>query len=55
MARALPQVEWYDELVQQTIVVVQEALLGSKSVQEAADEIANFLEGKSVAGKTLSK
>ena len=55
VARALPQVEWYDELVQQAIVSVQEALLGSKTVQEAADEIADFLEGKSVDGKTLMK
>ncbi len=53
VARALPQVEWYDELVQQAIVSVQGALLGSKSVQDAADEIADFLEGKPVDGKTL--
>jgi len=55
VARALPQVEWYDELVQQAIVSVQEALIGSKSVQEAADKIADFLEGKTVNGKPLTK
>jgi len=55
VAKPLPQVEWYDELVQTTIVAVQQALLGSKTPQAAADEIASYLEGKPVAGKKLSK
>jgi ABC-type glycerol-3-phosphate transport system substrate-binding protein len=48
-------VEWYDELVQTTIVAVQQALLGQKTAQQAADDIAKFLEGKPVAGKPLQK
>jgi multiple sugar transport system substrate-binding protein len=55
VAKPLPQVEWYDELVQTTIVLVQQALLGTKSPQAIADEIANYLEGKPVAGKKLYK
>jgi multiple sugar transport system substrate-binding protein len=55
VSRPLPLVEWYDELVQTTIVAVQQALLGQKTAQQAADDIAKFLEGKQVAGKTLQK
>jgi len=54
-AKPLPQVEWYDELVQETIVAIQEALLGYKTPQEATDGIANFLDGQIVDGKKLSK
>ncbi|MBE3597877.1 MAG: sugar ABC transporter substrate-binding protein [Limnochordaceae bacterium] len=53
VARALPQVTWYDELVQTTIVAVQKALLGQISPQAAADEIAAFMKGKPVNGKLL--
>jgi multiple sugar transport system substrate-binding protein len=52
-ARPLPQVEWYDELVQTTIVAVQRALLGMQSPQQAADSIAAFMAGKTAGGVTL--
>jgi len=44
VAKALPQVAWYDELVQETIVDVQGALLGYITPQEATNKIANFIE-----------
>lgn len=53
VARPLPQVTWYDELVQTTIVSVQKALLGQVSPKAAADEIAAFMRGKPVGGTTL--
>lgn len=53
MARPLPQVEWYDELVQTTIVAVQRALLGMQSPQQATDDIAAFMAGKTAGGVTL--
>jgi multiple sugar transport system substrate-binding protein len=52
-ARPLPQVEWYDELVQTTIVAVQKALLNIDSPQQAADDIAAFMVGKDVGSVTL--
>lgn len=55
VARPLPLAEWYDELVQKTIVAVQQALLGSKTPKAAADDIAGYLEGKTVDGKKLKK
>jgi len=55
VARPLPQVEWYDELVQTTIVQVQRALLGSQTAQESADNIATFMEGREVEGTPLSR
>lgn len=55
VARPLPQVDWYDELVQTTIVEVQRALLGVKTPQEAADTIADFLEGQEVDGTALTR
>lgn len=55
VARPLPQVEWYDELVQTTIVQVQRALLGSQTAQESADNIAEFMEGREVEGTPLSR
>ncbi|RFU96091.1 sugar ABC transporter substrate-binding protein [Sphaerochaeta halotolerans] len=53
VARALPLVSWYDELVEKTIVVVQQMFQGSRTPAEAADEIAKFLEGREYNGKTL--
>lgn len=53
VARALPQLTWYDELVQTTIVAVQKALLGQVTPQQAADEIAAFMRGRPVNGKAL--
>lgn len=55
VARPLPQVEWYDELVQTTIVQVQRALLGSQTPQESADAIAAFMEGREVDGEPLTR
>jgi len=55
VARPLPLVEWYDELVNTTTVALQEMLLGQKTAQAAADTIANFLDGKVVDGKVLKK
>ncbi len=55
VAKPLPLVEWYDELVQKTIVAIQQALLGSRSPKAAADDIVGFLNGKVVDGKKLSK
>jgi multiple sugar transport system substrate-binding protein len=55
VARPLPQVEWYDELVQTTIVEVQRALLGSQSPQQTADNIAAFMEGLEVNGVPLKR
>jgi len=52
-ARPLPQVEWYDELVQTSIVAVQRALLGIQSPQQAAGSIAAFMTGKTAGGVTL--
>lgn len=52
-AKPLPQVEWYDELVQTAIVAVQRALLGIQSPQQAADSIASFMVGKTAGGVTL--
>ncbi|HOX31553.1 MAG TPA: sugar ABC transporter substrate-binding protein [Spirochaetales bacterium] len=52
-ARALPLVEWYDELVQKTIVAVQQMLLGQKTPRAAADELAGYLKGKSYNGVSL--
>lgn len=48
VARPLPQVAWYDELVQTAIVAVQKALLGQYTAKQATDEIAKFLVGKEV-------
>jgi multiple sugar transport system substrate-binding protein len=53
VARALPLVDWYDELVQTTIVAVQQMLLGSKTPQAVADELATYLNGKQYNGMTL--
>jgi ABC-type sugar transport system, periplasmic component len=55
VAKPLPLVEWYDELVQKTIVSVQQALLGTRTPKEATNDIADFLNGKVVDGKKLSK
>ncbi|MGE5583648.1 MAG: extracellular solute-binding protein, partial [Bacillota bacterium] len=55
VAKPLPLVEWYDELVQKTIVSLQQALLGSRTPKSAADDIASFLDGKVVDGKKLTK
>ncbi len=44
VAKPLLQVAWYDELVQETIVDVQGALLGYITPQEATNQIANFIE-----------
>ncbi|HBE79033.1 MAG TPA: sugar ABC transporter substrate-binding protein [Firmicutes bacterium] len=55
VAKPLPLVEWYDELVQKTIVSVQQALLGTRTPKAATDDIADFLNGKVVDGKKLSK
>ncbi len=55
VARPLPQVDWYDELVQTTIVQVQRALLGSQTAQESADNIATFMEGREVEGTPLTR
>ncbi len=55
VARPLPQVAWYDELVQKTIVSVQSALIGQKSAKQAADEISRFMVGRKVGGRTLSQ
>lgn len=55
VARPLPQVEWYDELVQTTIVEVQRALLGQQTPQESADAIAEFMEGREVEGTPLRR
>jgi len=52
-ARPLPQVEWYDELVQTSIVAVQRALLGMQTSQQAADSIAAFMNGKTVGDVAL--
>ncbi|HHY15235.1 MAG TPA: extracellular solute-binding protein, partial [Firmicutes bacterium] len=52
-AKPLLQVEWYDELVQTTIVAVQRALLGMVTPQEAADQIADFMVGLEVDGVPL--
>ncbi|BAS27908.1 ABC transporter substrate-binding protein [Limnochorda pilosa] len=54
-ARPLPQVEWYDELVQTTIVSVQRALLGLATPEQAAGEIAAFLDGQEVDGVGLTR
>ncbi|HUX38861.1 MAG TPA: sugar ABC transporter substrate-binding protein [Rectinemataceae bacterium] len=53
VARALPLVDWYDELVQKTIVAVQQMLLGSKSPQAVGEELASYLRGKSYNGLVL--
>ncbi|MFO7544192.1 MAG: extracellular solute-binding protein [Trueperaceae bacterium] len=55
VARPLPQVAWYDELVQTTIVQVQRALLGMQTPQESADNIAAFMEGREVDGVPLRR
>lgn len=52
-AKPLLQVEWYDELVHSAIVAVQRALLGIVTPQEAANQIADFLEGLEVNGVPL--
>jgi multiple sugar transport system substrate-binding protein len=53
VAKPLLMVEWYDELVQTTIVAVQRALLGMITPQEAADQIAQFMEGLEMNGVAL--
>ena len=53
VARALPLVDWYDELVQTTIVGVQKMLLGSQTAQATADGLAAYLKGKKYNGLTL--
>ncbi len=53
VARALPLVDWYDELVQTTIVAVQKMLLGSQTAQQVADTLASYLKGKEYNGMTL--
>ena len=53
VAKPLLMVEWYDELVQTTIVAVQRALLGMVTPQEAADQIAQFMEGLEMNGAAL--
>lgn len=55
VARPLPQVAWYDELVQKTIVSVQSALVGQKSAKDAADDIAKFMVGRTVNGRKLTQ
>ena len=55
VAKPLPQVEWYDELVQKTIVSIQETLLGFKSPQEAASSIGEFMVGRKVDNRQLSR
>ena len=52
-ARPLPLVDWYDELVNVSIVALQEMFLDQKTPQGAADAIADFLAGKEVDGKVL--
>jgi multiple sugar transport system substrate-binding protein len=53
VARALPLVDWYDELVQTTIVDIQKMLLGSQTPQATADSLAAYLKGKKYNGMTL--
>jgi multiple sugar transport system substrate-binding protein len=53
VARALPLVDWYDELVQKTIVAVQQMLLGSKTPEAVAAELATYLKGKAYNGIVL--
>jgi multiple sugar transport system substrate-binding protein len=53
VARALPLVDWYDELVQTTIVAVQQMLLGSKTPEAVAKELAAYLKGKTYNGMVL--
>ncbi|WP_020612890.1 ABC transporter substrate-binding protein [Sediminispirochaeta bajacaliforniensis] len=53
VAQALPLVDWYDELVQKTIVAVQQMFQGTKSAQAVGDEIAEFLKGREYNGMTL--
>lgn len=55
VSRPLPQVEWYDELVNTTIVDLQKMFLDIQTPQAAADHIAKFLIGKSVDGKLLRR
>lgn len=55
VARPLPLVDWYDELVNTTISDVQEMFVGMKTPQGAADHIAAFLVGKMVDGKPLTR
>lgn len=50
VAQALPLVDWYDELVQKTIVAVQQMFQGTKSAQDVGDEIAEFLKGREYNG-----
>ncbi|MGD1816133.1 MAG: ABC transporter substrate-binding protein [Pleomorphochaeta sp.] len=52
-SKALPLVSWYDELVQKAIVSVQQMLIGSKTPEQTANEIADFLKGKDYNGLTL--
>ena len=53
VARALPLVDWYDELVQKSIVAVQRMLLGSETPHAVADELAAYLKGKTYNGMVL--
>jgi len=55
VARPLPLVDWYDELVNTTIADLQQMFLGMKTPQAAADDIAAYLDGKLVDGKPLTK
>jgi multiple sugar transport system substrate-binding protein len=55
VAKPLPLVDWYDELVNTTIADLQEMFVGIKTPQAAADHIAAFLNGKLVDGKPLTK
>ncbi len=53
VARALPLVNWYDELVNKAIVAAQRMLLGSETAQAVADELAAYLKGKTYNGMVL--
>jgi multiple sugar transport system substrate-binding protein len=53
VARALPLVDWYDELVQKAIVAVQKMLLGTETPKAVADELAAYLKGKTYNGMVL--
>ena len=53
VAKPLPLVSWYDELVEKTIVSIQQMFQGSKTPQAVANEIAQFLEGREYKGMIL--
>lgn len=53
VARPLPLVSWYDELVEKVIVVLQQMFQGSKTPEVVADELAQYLKGKEYKGMIL--